>query len=81
MTQKQPNQRVIEPTLSVQEVCQLWHVSPDLVRKKFRGREGIMQLGGRGKRMWRIPVSLVFEVMCEMGYTPEQAERALKQAV
>lgn len=72
---------VVEQLYTVQQVAALWGATPYLVRKAFRGRAGVLTLGDKaGKPTWRIPASLVLDVMIEKGYTAEQAEKALARA-
>ena len=72
---------VIEPMYSIKEISALWHIGIPKIRKLFRGRPGVLNLSGNpAKPVWRIPVTLVVEVMLERGYTAEQAERILQAA-
>lgn len=61
----------VEPLYSVQQVAQLWHVGMEQVRKIFRGRAGVINIGSRQKPSWRIPASLVLQVMVERGYSQD----------
>ncbi|HEY6290350.1 MAG TPA: hypothetical protein VI455_02160 [Terriglobia bacterium] len=71
----------IEPLFSFQQLAQVWSVGHGQVRKIFRGRTGMINLGGgTAKATWRVPRSLVLAIMIERGYTREQAERALAAA-
>jgi len=66
---------------SIKEISALWHIGIPKIRKLFRGRPGVLNLSGNpAKPVWRIPVTLVVEVMLERGYTAEQAERILQAA-
>lgn len=67
----------IEPCFTVQQVARLWQCSHALVREAFRDRHGVMRLGLRGRPCWRIPLSVVIEVMVERGYAPSEAYRIL----
>jgi len=69
----------IEPLFSFQQISAAWHASEDHVRKLFRARRGLVNIAVQGKKpVWRIPASLVLEVMVERGYTREAADRLLK---
>lgn len=69
----------LETLYTVQQIASLWNVSVDQVRKVFRGRRGIINVStGPGKPAWRIPASLVLQVMLERGYDEEAAVQTLK---
>ena len=73
----EPAQDPRELSYSVQQVAKLFSLCPDTVRKLFRGREGVWTTLGGGKGSWRIPASVVYDVMLERGYTRERALQAL----
>jgi hypothetical protein len=56
-----------EVHFTVQELAQLWRVSPDTIRRKFRNEAGILHLGSakRNRRIYdpiRIPQSVAERV-------------------
>lgn len=55
--------REIESYHTITEIAKKWQVDPVTVRGLFRGRKGVMQLAPGGA--WRIPASLVEEVVRE----------------
>lgn len=66
-------QGAVERLYSVQQIAVLFHISTSQVRKLFRDRPGVVTLGGPGKPAWRIPQSLVLQVLAEHGYAPDKA--------
>ena len=69
----------LEPMYSIQEISRRWHVHPDSVRKAFRGRAGVVNIStSPGKPAWRVPASLLLEVLVEHGYDPQRAQEMLR---
>jgi DNA-binding LacI/PurR family transcriptional regulator len=69
----------MERFYTIKDIARLWGVAPGLARKAFNGREGVMRMGDSIRSSWRVPASLLLEVMCERGYRPEQAAKVLWQ--
>lgn len=75
MTEEAQSQEV---SYTVKQVAKLWNMCPETVRKVFRGRSGLWTTQGGGKGSWRIPASLVYDVMLERGYTKREAQRVFE---
>lgn len=69
----------VEKFYSIRELGRLWNLNAALVRRKFEGRPGVMKMGTDRRSAWRVPASLVLEVMVESGYSLEQAARILRK--
>lgn len=70
----------VETMYSFQQVARLWQISAVQARKIFRDRDGIVNIGNATKPSFRIPASLVMQVMIERGYNRDAAERVLRGA-
>lgn len=56
------------------EICSLFNISRNLAGALFRDRPGVMNMAtGVGRPAYRVPTSVLIEVMMERGYTREQA--------
>jgi len=62
------NNAAKEKRWTVQEVAELWSVSPDTVRRTFRNESGVIEFGsnetrwGRKRKIMRIPTSVLVRV-------------------
>jgi len=60
--------RGLEPLFSYQELSSVFNVSIEQVRKILANRKGIINVGsGKIRPAWRVPRSLVLEVLAERG--------------
>jgi hypothetical protein len=58
----------LEQFYSVSEISARLHISKDSVRKLFRGRPGLVRLSNGLRPRIRIPESLLYTVIGELGY-------------
>lgn len=63
-----------EQLYKFKEIAEAWHISPGLASQIFKNRPGIINVGKPNRPSYRVPASLVIEVMVERGYPREQAE-------
>ena len=69
-----------EQLFTFKEIARLWRIGPGLVRKTFKDRIGVLNVASGLKRpAYRVPASLLLEVMLERGYTREQAEAIFRR--
>lgn len=71
----------LERLYTLREIAKLWHIGPALVGRIFKDRAGVLNLSTPDRPSYRIPGSLVLEVMLERGYTHEQAEAVFRRPV
>ena len=56
------------------EICSLFNISRNLAGQLFRNRPGVMNMAtGVGRPAYRVPTSVLIDVMQERGYTRDQA--------
>jgi hypothetical protein len=70
----------IEQLFTFKDISARWHISPGLTRKLFRARPGVLNMATPERPAYRVPASVVLEVLLERGYTREQAEAMLHRA-
>lgn len=69
-----------EALYTFKEIAGLWRCGQALVRKHFRGCPGVMNVAtGETRPAYRVPASVVLDVMLKLGYTREQAEAVLRR--
>jgi hypothetical protein len=71
----------LERLYTFREIGKLWHISTQLANKIFRDRVGIINLAGPNRPAYRVPLSIVIEVLRERGYTKEQVDAAFRAAI
>lgn len=65
---------------SLREICSLFNISRNLAGNLFRGRAGVINMAtGVGRPAYRVPTSVLVEVMMERGYTREGAMKLLRR--
>jgi hypothetical protein len=62
--------RGLEQMYTIPELAEILQLHPATVRRMFSGRQGMLRFPGRRSR-YRIPLSLVREVLKEYGYVWE----------
>jgi hypothetical protein len=71
----------IEQLYRLREIARFWHISPGVIRRIFKNRPGIVNVSSPGgnRPSFRVPASVVIEVMVERGYSLEQAAAILRR--
>ena len=63
-----------EHMYSFSEICSIFNISRNLAGRLFRNRPGVMNMAtGVGRPAYRVPASVLVDVMVERGYTREMA--------
>ena len=71
----------LEPLFTINRTAAILGVSKYSVRRLFCGRAGMVNLSTGARPTYRIPLSLLLEVMVERGYSREQADAAVRRAL
>jgi len=70
----------LEQLYTFKEIARLWRISPGLARKIFKDRSGVLNMSSPERPAYRVPASILFEVLLERGYTREQAEAMFRRS-
>jgi len=71
--------KVLEPLFSFSQTAGILGASKSSVRRLFHGRPGLINLSTGKRATYRVPLSLLLEVMVERGYSREHADAAVRR--
>ena len=57
-----------EPTLTVDEIAEVWKLDKDTVTRIFKGHKRVLHFGSRKRCILRVPISVFREVSKELSF-------------
>jgi hypothetical protein len=71
--------KILEPLFSFRQVAEVLGTSPGSARQLFIHCPGLVNLSSGKRPTYRVPLSLLLEVMVERGYSREQADATVRR--